>query len=1149
MYFQHRATILGLSLFLARPACFAEGLAVEEGTDEFDEVLAEEGEKEALELLLKFREVARKYPAKSATSSTGGDDAKARQQAAAARAKYLETRRMAFEAKREGLLEILLAMPSDERLKILGALPSVLARTGEGEPAIQAAMLIDNQKTTALADGLRRGLSTALERLKDETSMLPQPVVMCLSDLGARFARMLGELGDAESLPLALKAWEHERKQLSSANGLQAILLLGDKRHVGIFDKAFSEAKTPPGRLQALRGKFRFQSSTAYSGAQFWLAEAISRNDAEGMRFVRTALREIPPAGADAARKYVQSQLADLRPLAGLGAKEGTAQVAGLEVSLFVGLRLLEVSPDRGRELLRLVALSASATNGGALYRKVAARSLGLFAMPVGAKSKDGKGKAAGHARLVAPGAARQLSPGAFELTAPIAGPDGNAIPLDQVDDAYGSAYRVLADGCDIREMWPTVHGEPLRIVGRDLSAENWTKIPVPRDHLFVDPRNGRLRFSPGEKHEVKLLGKTVPGRVLFFEWPDRVVIRGQYAYLSCGENWDAGLVKVDLSDPRNPQIVGNSYIGSFARGVQLYGDYAYVANAGGGFFTVLRVSKPDNPAHFGWVGRVKGLSGPGLGVDEKRKLMLAFAGSELRVLDLSDAEKPKPIGSMKARGNSEVRIAGDVACVAAGPGGAQFVDLSDPRKPREIAHFPLQNAQDVELHGGHAFVSDIKQGIIVVLDITDPASPREVSRIEGLNRNGIRFDIVERQDRLLLFVAQYGGGDVRIFDVTDRAAPRQVGRWVNRSPWKGLPGRGGNLADVAVQGNLAVVTNLCYGLHVLDVSDPTKPELVGEVRAAGEAGNLHVLDDATVVVEDFCQACLVFDTKDPADMKIVGHYPMGGRCWPGAALRRPYFYLSHQFPAGITTVDLSDRHNPKPVSFLKTGMGLGALDMVARGDYVYAVHRYGYNVMTLDVSSPSSPKVLSKSNSGSTASLPSLDAAEEVLLVANHGDAGPGPLSIWDITAPGLTRKVSELPLSGGCSRVSVQGNLAWCSGRGRLHIVDISNPFKPRVLAGVPSGLGHVEARGGYLYGSIGKAIGVFQAPSWASDSREWASLKQLEPVGQTTNLHPRWLCAIDVRGPRAYAVAYNPLFCVQVPWSQVPVGSVSVVFGPEE
>jgi hypothetical protein len=205
--------------------------------------------------------------------------------------------------------------------------------------------------------------------------------------------------------------------------------------------------------------------------------------------------------------------------------------------------------------------------------------------------------------------------------------------------------------------------------------------------------------------------------------------------------------------------------------------------------------------------------------------------------------------------------------------------------------------------------------------------------------------------------------------------------------------------------------------------------------------------------------------------------------------------------------------------------------------------HRYGYNVTVLDLSDPSALKKLFVTPS-IVSSFPDLALNGGLLLVANFcADSGPGPLSILDVTNPGQVRKISQLDLNPGCSAVSAQGRLAYCTGGGRLRVVDIRNPFDPRVVADVPSALGAIKVRGDYAYAISGKGIAVYRLPLWPADSQKWASFPGPELVGETGDLHSAWLCGFDVRGPRAYAVAYNQLFCVEVPWSQVPPGPLQV------
>ena len=295
----------------AGATCVCHGAFAAE-PDALDELFAEEGADGALALLAALREVDEKHPARTA----------GKKKDAAERAK-------AFAAKLGELDKRLRALPKEEREKTLAALPVVLARKGAGEPAVHAASLLGRFKGAALAEPTHRGLELALERLANESGMLPGPAASAVTELAGRFAKMLGELGRRASLPLALRAWSHEARRLGSANALRAIILLGDGSHAKVFDDAFQSARTAEVRRWALVGQCRFGSSDALATAQSWLAQAIERGDAEAMRYVRSALRELPASAGDAAMKLVRARLGALRSVDELPPKKRAEQLAG----------------------------------------------------------------------------------------------------------------------------------------------------------------------------------------------------------------------------------------------------------------------------------------------------------------------------------------------------------------------------------------------------------------------------------------------------------------------------------------------------------------------------------------------------------------------------------------------------------------------------------------------------------------------------------------------------------------------------------------------------------------------------------------------------------------------------------------------------
>lgn len=984
---------------------------------------------------------------------------------------------------------------------LLEALPYCL----EGEMTGTALATFGRLELPDSGPRLRRALQATLVGI-DQAG----PFAASYPDLigqGAAIARELAKVREKAALPELRKLWPLERDKLKTALALTAIAEMADASCEELLIEELGNAGAER-RCQALLGLCRLGSSAAPRVMHQWLATGIRKNQAEPIEQVRAGLALWPAAGIPALAAPVQEQLTALRPRSELDKDSRARQLATLEVAVVLGVRGLTESIPGAEALLAAVGARGNVGNGGALHAATARRLLAR----AGRLELTGW---QGHA-------AASPAPGAWDFGREFVG-------------EHGEDCRLVVDGADLLAGWQREFGVRPKLVERDLSAVDWAKRVVPPDEVQIDPRTGRLRVSPGESGEVQLLGSTVPGHDLFFAWPDQVEIRGNYGYMTCGENWDCGFAIVDISNPEAPRLAFTTYIGSFARGLQLNGDYAYVGNASAGFSTVVQVrdEAAGKPMAGRWVRRFNG--GTNLGLDPQAKLLLATQGSSLKFLSLADPAKPKLVATLAmGAAVNDVRAAGDVAAVAC-KGALKLVTYADPRQPAVVGSLPIANAYSLALADKRAYVTDNTTGSIHIIDLADPAKPVQLGKVEGLNKNGIRCDLEQRDGRLLLYASEYGGGGIRIFDVTAPAKPRLVGRWRNRSLWEKLPGRGGNIADVAVANGRAVVSNFCFGMHVLDVTDPAAPRLAGEVRAAGEAGNLVALDENTVAVEDFCQGLLLFDCTDPAKMQAVGQYPNGGRSWPGVGWRDPVFYFSTQFPPGIVAVDCTDRRRPRPTAFLKTGIGVGASRMLGVGDWLFAAHRFGYSIMVLDLAEPRQPRRVAYLRG--TSAFPDFAAAEQLLIVAEGSDREAGPLALFDIADPPAIRLVTRFAVPGGIRHVTAAGQIVWASGPEGLFALDVGNPFAVRLLAHLPHRLKQIKAAGGLLYAIQGKGVSAYRLPRWPPTSPEWGKLEALESLGRIPKLHPRWLCGMDVKASRLYAVAYNRLYAVRVPWSRLP------------
>lgn len=231
---------------------------------------------------------------------------------------------------------------------------------------------------------------------------------------------------------------------------------------------------------------------------------------------------------------------------------------------------------------------------------------------------------------------------------------------------------------------------------------------------------------------------------------------------------------------------------------------------------------------------------------------------------------------------NGNVRVLGSYAYVGSwGSGGlcpalgVRIIDLSDPTTPRPVAtaaRIPGTSAEDVVpvRMSTSAFTGDLlavgiqrcartgsAPGGLALVDITDPRNPVDLGFFStGPGPGGVHeLDVTVRDGRAFALLAvpyaeRYGAGDLRIVDITDPRHPVEVGSWgVGRT--LGITTGVGCTSIVyahsarAGQGGMrAYVSYMDAGLIVLDITDPTAPQLVARLFVPGEEGTIHSADE-----------------------------------------------------------------------------------------------------------------------------------------------------------------------------------------------------------------------------------------------------------------------------------------------------------------
>lgn len=170
--------------------------------------------------------------------------------------------------------------------------------------------------------------------------------------------------------------------------------------------------------------------------------------------------------------------------------------------------------------------------------------------------------------------------------------------------------------------------------------------------------------------------------------------------------------------------------------------------------------------------------------------------------------------------------------------------DVTDPASPvvTDSIQLDARRINDVKIHPNNRIGILTREGAsnrrngIVILDLSSPAHPTIISEYTETVSGGVHNVWMEPND--LVYAVHNGTRDVHIIDISDPANPREVGRW-------GLDKNNKSLHDVIVQDGYAYVSYWDDGVVTLDVGagthggSPTDPAFVSQFKYP--IGNTHV--------------------------------------------------------------------------------------------------------------------------------------------------------------------------------------------------------------------------------------------------------------------------------------------------------------------
>jgi hypothetical protein len=207
------------------------------------------------------------------------------------------------------------------------------------------------------------------------------------------------------------------------------------------------------------------------------------------------------------------------------------------------------------------------------------------------------------------------------------------------------------------------------------------------------------------------------------------------YNYSMFGEQ-GSGVNYADVSDPLHPTSLGHyilpdrkgvpgegdRIISTHARGVGLHGVFVLLAAAYEGF-QLIDFTDPRHP-YLVWNFPV---STDAWDLVVEGDLVYCVAYGELLILDVSDPLDPVAVSSLADAGGVDITKAGSLLYVASGWDGIKMIDVSDPGSPFIVGRVPVMYEANIVVSYGETLYENDRYGALQIFDISDPAHPRSI--------------------------------------------------------------------------------------------------------------------------------------------------------------------------------------------------------------------------------------------------------------------------------------------------------------------------------------------------------------------------------------------------------------------------------------
>ncbi|MGC2049321.1 MAG: hypothetical protein WA635_12025 [Gallionella sp.] len=503
-------------------------------------------------------------------------------------------------------------------------------------------------------------------------------------------------------------------------------------------------------------------------------------------------------------------------------------------------------------------------------------------------------------------------------------------------------------------------------------------------------------------------------------------------------------------------------------------------------------------------------------------RLYAAQPGYGLSIFDTTDKAHIRLVGRQTVTGGATaVTVQDDIALVARGGNGFTLFDATDPAHAKWLgSHSRLGQVAGISARDGKVVLWN-DSAELISMDTGNPGMPVIAASHRDIGADTANWlNAVWLDDKTVLAASPSALQSID-FSATPPLFSNEnldAGQGVNL----------GGERRLFIAGDIAYVADWFSGLHLYDISTPSRPRLLSSFHTPGSAKGVVVRDGYAYVADDD-HGLQVVDVRDPLHPAHVSSLATNGLAYTPRLSGNLLYLAGHR--GGFQIIDVSDAKVPKLVADIQTPGKAWSLD-VAGNTLFIADDTAG--VLVFDVSDATHPVQVGVFDPDG--------AAEDVVVRGDTAyvacfDKG---FYVLDISDPAQPRQIGHTPTPGNARGIALKDDFAyvsdWFAG---MQVIDVSDKTVPAIVgeydtSGAAWGIG-IKADHAYIgdwwggfavldisnpnkpvqvdrYQSRGKVMQIAAQGKFAYAAMDNGGVQIFDV---TNPLNPTWMTSVEIDG----------------------------------